>query len=345
MHSSHLWVLVDAGDVKYGGWVSGTAHLALCLAQLQQPYVIVKLAKNYHPGPHPYAMSLTYQRWPLSKLLYAARSQHSGRCTVIVTATGKPKAALTAHLMQHGAAAILWDPNDAGWVARAIDKLGGSVSGQPIATRTIMMEWIRQHLTSAPAPLYWPHPYVTARPGGLVGTQRQAGVTLSRVDWDKHLNVVLQANALLAPEQQIDIYGAENRLYTHHKLSKEFPQWRQHYKGAFRPDEAITIARHAQRVIDASIIQEDGGGVQYTFLEAWDAQAELLIQRAWLLPNGELRDGYNCRAFGDAEELAALMRTPVEATIIRNGWQTMQAHTPTAIKAHLQALYKSGVTA
>ena len=44
-------------------------------------------------------------------------------------------------------------------------------------------------------------------------------LSISRIDFDKHTEIILKANRLIN-DDKIYIYGAENRLFVHHTLSK-----------------------------------------------------------------------------------------------------------------------------
>ena len=44
-------------------------------------------------------------------------------------------------------------------------------------------------------------------------------LAISRIDFDKHTDLILKANKKINDEnKKIQIFGAENRLYVHHKL-------------------------------------------------------------------------------------------------------------------------------
>lgn len=67
------------------------------------------------------------------------------------------------------------------------------------------------------------------------------------------------------------------------------------------------LCRNADCAIDLTEFSWDGGGAQYTFLEAMDAGCSLIINRKWTQYAGEMRDGYNCHVAGSADELVALV--------------------------------------
>ena len=68
-----------------------------------------------------------------------------------------------------------------------------------------------------------------------------------------------------------NIFGAENRLYVHHKLAQL--NFKDYWKGKFQKDPLLyddkdSILKVVNYMIDMSTIKNDGGGTQYTFLEA-----------------------------------------------------------------------------
>jgi len=70
-------------------------------------------------------------------------------------------------------------------------------------------------------------------------------------------------------------------------------------------------ARKARRYalcVDLTYIPEDGGGSQYSFMEAWDAGAVNVIHRDWLRYRGEMVDDANCLTVQNAQELADLVK-------------------------------------
>jgi hypothetical protein len=104
-------------------------------------------------------------------------------------------------------------------------------------------------------------------------------VSISRIDFDKHQEIMLNANKVAA--NKIDIYGACNSLYVYHKLKDlDFDKY---YKGKFRKDykELTTIMEGKKFLVDLSMIKNDGCGTQYTFLEAWDMGLIVVLSSAW----------------------------------------------------------------
>ena len=56
---------------------------------------------------------------------------------------------------------------------------------------------------------------------------------ISRIDFDKNINLILHANKLLDETKKIYLFGAENRLYVHHKLKDMGFEKVSHIEGGF----------------------------------------------------------------------------------------------------------------
>ena len=107
----------------------------------------------------------------------------------------------------------------------------------------------------------------------------------------------------------IEIWGFVNRLYLHHSGLDMGSA----YKGRFpKSFTAISeILSGASHVVDLSTICRDGGGSQYTFLEAIYHGVPLILHKKWIEhPNSIFKDGVNCRAVSNAVELVDALKMP-----------------------------------
>ena len=153
-----------------------------------------------------------------------------------------------------------------------------------------------------------------------------AAVSISRVDFDKHTDIILKANKLL--DDPIDIYGAINRQYVFFKLNDL--GFKKYYKGGFEKsfEELGKILQDAKYVVDMSVIKNDGGGSQYTFLEAMYEKCALVINRKWIdNSKTDFVDGENCYVVGDEEELASLLnKDPSTARVVKGAAKLLEPH-------------------
>lgn len=134
-----------------------------------------------------------------------------------------------------------------------------------------------------------------------------SGVSTCRVDFDKHQEIILDANRMLG-RTAIEIYGAVNRMYVYHKLDDN--DFEVAYKGTYPHnfDAVSSILRDKQFAIDLTYIDSDGGGTQYSFLEAIANDCVLVLNRKWIDSVDEkyrvFIEGHNCLAVSNAHELA-----------------------------------------
>lgn len=127
--------------------------------------------------------------------------------------------------------------------------------------------------------------------------KKTTSVSISRVDFDKHTDIILKANKLLPVDNIISVYGAKNDRYVYFKLKPANLDFDKYYKGCFKKsfDELDQILSGAKFVVDLSAIKNDGGGSQYTFLEAIYQECILILNKKWVSGNGNIFiDGKNC---------------------------------------------------
>jgi hypothetical protein len=136
------------------------------------------------------------------------------------------------------------------------------------------------------------------------------GVMMTRVDFEKHVEMVLEANDILEEGEQIKIFGRVDRRYEYWRLRESYPAWRRHYGGTPEDLEmsAVQICALGRFVVDMSTLEGDGGRTQYSFFEAMNAGSTLVINREWLQYPGCMEEGVNCLAVENAEELAAVLK-------------------------------------
>ena len=93
------------------------------------------------------------------------------------------------------------------------------------------------------------------------------------------------------------------------------------------------ILNKAKFVVDVTLIPNDGGGTQYTFLEAIYHNAALIINRNWIesvdKKYQDFKEGYNCFAVSNGEELAEIIKnsknTDIEK-VVKNSKKLLHRH-------------------
>lgn len=274
--------LAFANPVRYGGHVTFTNHL---LRQLQahDEVELVVLHHRTESFKRDFKYGLEYRNVHPSDLTEGP---------VLITAPSKPKRDLIDIALDNGAGIVIHDPAEFkhGWDLTKIQQ-------PPIVIRKSMLE----HLPDA---RFIRHPYIPANPE--IPDKTKLAVSTSRIDFDKHTELLLDANRLVAnKDEEIDIRGFENRIYTRFNILPHYPEWKQSvaaYPKTFRAGMELCLPYVF--MCDMSIIKGDGGGTQYTFLEAMDAGACCIVNREWLRPKDAMWEGVNCFAVSSGMELA-----------------------------------------
>lgn len=330
-----MWRLFYLAEPKFGGWATFTAHLAHSLAQQGHQVHLCRVGSRTENKLRPWGRGLQYQNIGPSALEAMSHSAN-----VIVTAADKKGAPHARALVERGAALVIHDPTELH--APMVEALKAA-QGPVIVIREANIESVGKVLGRKPT--FIRHPYVSSTVPTHWTKRNVNAVSISRIDWDKHTDIIAQANELLIPDTKVHIRGALNRLYAHHKLDVKVPGWRAMYEGGFPATDlhaGVRVACKARYMVDMSAIVGDGGGTQYTFLEAWDAKAALVVNRAWLRPGSEddIREGVNALVVADHQELANVLKKRVPRDVVDGGTASLKAHFPGNIVPAYEKLFR-----
>jgi hypothetical protein len=319
-------------DVQYGGFVSYTAHLYRALLVTGHHPRVFKVKKTVEKKHRFTQHALPYQNIDVSTAKVLAASN----LNVITAAYVKEGAEALQALVKLGAGLVLHDPTELdkellGWLQAA---------GTRVVTIRRQSPKTFERLCGLKGARFVAHPYVPVDTVNPVPWKPWNAVALSRLDFDKRTEMIVGANQFLPEDKRVRIYGSCNRMFTHHKIDPFFPKWEDDYYGAFPKDEdaAVKLAMRANYMVDLSVIKNDGGGTQYTFLEAWNAKSVPIIHKKWVMPDDAMLPGYNCVAVENIEELAAQLKKTPDPGMVHNGLGSMALHAPeTIIPAWLEA--------
>lgn len=174
----------------------------------------------------------------------------------------------------------------------------------PIAIRPSMLK----HLPTA---TFIPHPYhreFAGHQGGDLST-REAGACIARLTYAKRPKIILEANRRLPANLRLRFHGQENRMMTYFTAKGGYPEMTQGgYDLPFIWGVSARMIRSYAFMPDMTRFKYDGGGSQYTFMEAWDAGSVVIVHCDWLYVDGEMKDGFNCLAVAGPKQLASLIR-------------------------------------
>ncbi len=135
-------------------------------------------------------------------------------------------------------------------------------------------------------------------------------VSISRIDFNKNIEIIVDANKRVR-NNPVKIYGWVNKEYVSEQL--DTVAFNQYYQGRYAKsfDATSKILEKAKFMIDLSFLPNDGGGTQYTFLDAIYHNCAIILNRQWIENvDPEYRDfkeGENCYAVSNAEELKELL--------------------------------------
>ena len=323
---------------RYGGWVTFTTHLYHGLVgkaptshdrfQESEDHEVIRMTTRTENVFRDMGNFVPYKNMSDEDILELEGP-------ILITALDKHHREVAMKLLEKGAHIVIHDPTE----LRNPEFRKAIAPSQVIVIRKSMLK----HMPEA---TYVPHPYMalgTTDPLDFKQWEQRKhhAISVSRLDFDKNSHWLFEANRELPPERQIYIRGAENRMYTKNKILPKYPEYIQDshreeedralYKLDFRG--AVNLCRTARFMTDFSVIQGDGGGTQYTFLEAIDAGTICLLHREWIRPKDAMidhGDNQNCISFEKWEQLAWFLdgRTPSStATFIRtNAIKLLQKH-------------------
>ncbi len=219
-----------------------------------------------------------------------------------------PAPGLLTELMREGLRVVIHDPNE--FMSLKGDKKGvfnhlddRSLVKDPICIRPSMKEHF-------PKATFIPHPYTRQFDGwrGHDLRKRLSACSIARLTFVKRPRIILDANRLLDPAQHIKFHSLENRLFTF-SLKGKYPEVTQGgYNLPLEWGASAVMAAKYRFAVDMTYFPMDGGGSQYSFMEAWDAGCVNVIHKDWLRYAGEMDDGVNCWAVSGPEELADIIR-------------------------------------
>lgn len=296
-----------------GGWVTFTSHLLRVLTAAGLRPQILKRGNSTERFRRNFGYGLMYRNVSEADLISVTR-----KIPTIIVAIQKNFTEIAQDLLDAGAHMVVHDPAEnssrldfkhSPWVVRR--------SGKKLITGSTFI----------------PHPYVARTQTIGLDKREMACVSVSRIDFDKNTHILLDANRLGAG---IKIFGFENRLYTKFTIMPKYPEWRQSEVAYPREHgKAYEILRRSFSMADMSLIKGDGGGTQYTTLEAWDALTVPIVHAGWILPKDEMVPGENCLVAEDGKSLRDTVRGILHSAatrrkLVAGGFESMQAHSAKA---------------
>jgi glycosyltransferase involved in cell wall biosynthesis len=177
---------------------------------------------------------------------------------------------------------------------------------------------------------FYPYPIITSDL-----SERKGAVSISRISFEKNIDMIIKANKILQDQQIIKLFGCPSRMYVHLYLGGYNRDFNKYYYGMFDKSFSAlsSILAQAKFVVDLSVLKHDGGGTQYTFLEAIHNGCALILHRKWLQNDYvnpdycDFKEDYNCLAVDNENELADIIKKdPDTSKVVENARKLMFRH-------------------
>jgi len=321
--------LVYMAKPTYGGWVTFTAHLSL-----KYECNLFKIGKRSEPNKRDYGYGVGYQNLRIDELIE--------KPNLVITAIDKHYWKYL-HLFPKGTTLVIHDPTELKVSKKEENPLIKYITQNHfkiVTIRETVRDFIKEKYNVDCD--FIKHPFYE-----YPKTKERSdyhSLAISRIDFDKHTDLILKANKLINDEaKKIQIFGAENRLYVHHKL-KEL-DFETYWKGKYPKTLPLAyngkdLLNSCKFVVDMSIIKGDGGGTQYTFLEAIYHGCALILHKEWVEKGSTFKKDCNCYVVGFTDdvgqEIANIINTTIDVNsqamkiyrrVVRNSKEILKDHT------------------
>lgn len=264
----------------YGGWITFTCHLSL-----KQNWPVYKIRSNTEKTSREFGYGVRSRNLSLADAITQPRP--------LITAIDKTHYSYLSSFPE-GTLIVIHDPTE------LQDQLLPHLRRFRVITIRQSVKDLLERKYDIPSTFIL-HPFYEYPK--TPSENKEGAIVMSRIDFDKNIDIVLTSNI------PVDIYGFANRIYVHHKL--KHLNFDEKYKGQFKKsfEEVDRLLKDKQYAIDLSTIKDDGGGSQYSFLEAMYHGCCLVLHKKWLEKQSVFVDGLNCLAVETPEQLKEAVQT------------------------------------
>ena len=335
-----MYNLVYMAKPIYGGWVTYTAHLSL-----KNDYPIYKIGKRTEKNKRNYGYNCKYQNLEIGDLMKLNN--------LMITALDKHYYEYLQYFPKN-TILVIHDPTELKNKSNPLIRDGLIDRFKIITIRQTVKDYLMKTYKFESQFLTHPfYQYEKNKP-----SMNNYAVSISRIDFDKNIDIILKYNNLIKSgdkcnnptdkcnnptdkcnnptDKCIKIFGKENRLYVHHKL-KDL-NFNDYWHGSYPKNLPMTyttsgierdILKDCKFMVDLSTIKDDGGGTQYTFLEAIYNDCILILHRDWINKGDLFVENENCLAVKDEYELRDIllgMREYDRDKIVENARKILENH-------------------
>jgi len=323
--------LIYLSPWSVGGFTSFTAHLQRCLVAEGVNVTVLRCNRDREERVTRVMKGheLSYRNVSVATAVRAAKTTPT-----LITAVARPDDLAdkdTIHkLLKAGAMCCVQSTQEF--------KQFPHVTGLKPAQVVVIRESLQKHFKGS---AYLPHPYsrVHGKLSDLKGRQRAC--SLSMVATNKHPDIICKANESLPAKFRVEFVGKETTHFLGLKLKQKYPSYKKP-KGFRCSQDAARLAAGYQMAVDLSDYPHgDGGGTQYSFLEAMDAGTVNVIHTNWADKKGDMQEFVNCLAVHSDDDLANILRnvTVGELNKLRkNALDVLEAHGSAAIVKRLRRI-------
>ena len=311
--------LIYMAKPRFGGWVTFTAHLSKKYNyKLYKIHTKTEVKKNGDPILRNYGYGVKYQNISIKD---ASKLKN-----ILITAIDKSNYKYLDQLPK-STKLVIHDPTEV--KGKSTQPVIESLKRFKIITiRRTVKKYLKEKFNINST--FKLHPFYEYT---LTNQKKNDIISISRIDFDKHTELIIMANNKLKDmgHKTVVIYGAKNDLYVYHLLENKLElNLDEFYGGTFKKDfkDLDRILGKAKYVVDLSSIHNDGGGSQYTFLEAIYQGGALVLNKKWVEnKNSIFKDKYNCFVVENEDELADLIvKSPSTGKIVKNAAKLLEPH-------------------
>jgi len=160
--------------------------------------------------------------------------------------------------------------------------------------------------------------------------KRKEAVSISWIDFQKNIEIMLEANK--TAKNSIKIYGWINKRYVTEKLDPAVFSKCCQGKDDKSFSTTSKLLANSKFMVDLSFLSTDGGGTQYTFLDAIYHNCAIILNRWWIenvdAQYRDFKEDHNCYAVSNAKELSELLNSNIDTTrVVQNARKLLARHT------------------